>query len=125
MILLVGSFALIIIIFFLVNILNDITKSQHYRQSLEKAKAFSESLLKSKEQFMLSLTHDLKSPLSSIIGFTDLMEKDKEVSPRHQKYLENISKASEHIRKLINDLLDLAILESGKLTLQPFNYPTI
>lgn len=126
-IILVGSFALITIIFFLVNILKDITKSQHYRQSLEKAKAFSESLLKSKEQFMLSLTHDLKSPLSSIIGFTNLMEEDDQVSPRHQKYLENISKASEHIRKLINDLLDLARLETGKLTIEqlPFNLKTL
>ena len=126
-IILVGSFALITIIFFLVNILNDITKSQHYRQSLEKAKAFSDSLLKSKEQFMLSLTHDLKSPLSSIIGFTNLIEKDIEVSSPHQKYLENINKASEHIRKLINDLLDLARLETGKLTIEqlPFNLKTL
>ena len=126
-IILVGSFALITIIFFLVNILKDITKSQHYRQRLEKAKAFSESLLKRKEQFMLSLTHDLKSPLSSIIGFTNLMEEDDEVSPRHQKYLENINIASEHIRKLINDLLDLARLETGKLSIEklPFNLKTL
>ena len=127
LIILVGSFALITIIFFLVNILKDITKSQHYRQRLEKAKAFSESLLKSKEQFILALTHDLKSPLGSIIGFTDLMEKDVEISPRNQKYLQNINKASEQIRKLINDLLDLARLESGKLTIEhlPFNLKTL
>ena len=127
LIILVGSFALIAIIFFLVNILKDITKSQHYRQGLEKAKVFSESLLKSKEQFMLSLTHDLKSPLSSIMGFTDLMEKDEEVSPRHRKYLQNINRASEHIRKLVIDLLDLARLESGKLTIEqlPVNLKTL
>lgn len=117
-IILVGGFALITIIFFLVNILRDISRSQHYRQSLEKAKAYSESLLKSKEQFMLSLTHDLKSPLSSIIGFTELMEHDAEVSPRQQKYLQHINRASEHIRMLVNDLLDLARLETGKLTIE-------
>jgi signal transduction histidine kinase/DNA-binding NarL/FixJ family response regulator len=117
LIILLGSFALATIVFFLINILKDITKSQHYRQSLEKAKAYSESLLKSKEQFMLSLTHDLKSPLSSIIGFTKLMEDDPGVLPRHQKYLQNIDKASEYIRKLINDLLDLARLETGKLNI--------
>ena len=117
LIILVGGFALVTIIFFLVNILKDITKSQHYRQSLEKAKAYSESLLKSKEQLMLSLTHDLKSPLSSIIGFTGFMQDDVDVSPRHQKYLQNISKASDHILKLINGLLDLARLETGKLTI--------
>lgn len=117
-IILVGGFALITIIFFLVNILRDISRSQHYRQSLEKAKAYSESLLKSKEQFMLSLTHDLKSPLSSIIGFTELMEHDAEASPRQQKYLQHINRASEHIRKLVIDLLDLARLETGKLTIE-------
>ena len=122
LIILVGSFALITIIIFLVNILKDITKSQHYRQSLEKAKAFAESLLKSKEQFMLSLTHDLKSPLSSIIGFTELMVEDDSVSPRHQKYLQNIGIASEHILKLINDLLDLARLETGKLTIESHSF---
>lgn len=126
-IILVGAFALFTLVFFLVNILRDITKSQHYRQSLEKAKAYSESLLKSKEQFMLSLTHDLKSPLSSIIGFTEMMEKDTHVLPHHHKYLQHISKASEHIRKLVNDLLDLARLETGKLTIEslPLNLKSL
>lgn len=117
LIILVGGFALLTIIFFLVNILKDITKSQHYRRSLEEAKAYSESLLKSKEQFMLSLTHDLKSPLTSIIGFTGIMQDDGGISLRHQKYLQNISKASNHILNLINSLLDLARLETGKLTI--------
>lgn len=124
LIILVGSFALVVLVFFLVNILKDITKSQHYRQNLEAEKAYSESLLKSKEQFMLSLTHDLKSPLNSIIGFTGFMEDDDdEVSPRHRKYLQNIERASRHILKLINDLLDLARLETGKLSIDriPFN----
>ncbi len=123
LIILMGGLALFFIIFFLINILKDITKSQHYRQSLEKSKAYSESLLESKEQFMLSLTHDLKSPMSSIIGFTALIERDDGLPPEHKKYLQNISKASEHILKLINELLDLASLESGKLTIEslPFN----
>jgi len=123
LILLVGSFALVTIIISLLNILKDITKSQHYRQRLEKAKIYSESLLKSKEQMMLSLTHDLKSPLSSIIGFTGIMQDDADVSQRHQKYLQNISKSSDQILKLINGLLDLARLETGKLSIDhiPFN----
>lgn len=127
LIILVGGFALVTIIFFLVNILRDITKSQHYRKSLEEAKAYTELLLKSKEQFMLSLTHDLKSPLSSIIGFTGIMQEDVSVLPRHQKYLQNISKSSTHILNLINSLLDLARLETGKLTVDriSFNFKTL
>ena len=123
LIILVGIFALVTIIFFLINILKDITRSRHYRQSLEKAKAYSDSLLQSKEQFMLSLTHDIKSPLSSIIGFAGFMQEDVDVLPRHKKYLQNISRASDHILKLVNDLLDLARLESRKLTIDniPFD----
>ncbi len=127
LIILVGGFALVTIIVFLVNILRDISRSQHYRKSLEEAKAYTELLLKNKEQFMLSLTHDLKSPLSSIIGFTGIMQEDISVLPRHQKYLQNISKSSNHILNLINSLLDLARLESGKLTFDriPFNFKTL
>lgn len=123
LIILAGSFAFITIIFFLVTILKDLTRSHYYRKSLEEAKAYSESLLKSKEQFMLSLTHDLKTPLSSIIGFAGFMEDDSDVSPRHRKYLQNINRAAKHILKLINDLLDLARYETGKLTIDhiPFN----
>ncbi|HEY3391063.1 MAG TPA: ATP-binding protein, partial [Prolixibacteraceae bacterium] len=74
------------------------------------------------EQFMLSLTHDLKSPLSSIIGFTEIMQEDGSVSARHQKYLQNISKSSTHILNLINSLLDLARLETGKLTIDRISF---
>jgi signal transduction histidine kinase/CheY-like chemotaxis protein/CHASE3 domain sensor protein len=123
----IGSFALVAIIIFLLNILKDITRSQQYRQDLELAKSYSESLLKSKEQFMLSLTHDLKSPLNSIIGYTSFMEEDPKVLLTHRKYLQNISTASMHILKLVNDLLDLAQLETGKLSVDriPFDLKTL
>ena len=124
LIILLGSLALIATIIFLINIIRDITRSQRYRKDLETAKAYSESLLKSKEQFMLSLTHDLKSPLNSIIGFTGFMEKDLSISFAHRKYLQNISSASNHILKLVNDLLDIARLETGKLAIDriPFDF---
>ncbi len=121
-----GALSLFTIIFFLINILKDLSKSKHYRQSLEKANAYSESLLHSKEQFMLSITHDLKSPLSSIIGFTGLIGESTD-NPRQKQYLRRIRQASDHILRLINDLLDLARLDSGKLTIEhhPFNLKSL
>jgi len=123
MVVLIGCLALVTILIFLINILKDITRSQRYRQDLELANAYSESLLNSKEQLMLSLTHDLKSPLNSIIGFTGFMEQDPELSSRLRKYLQNISSASKHILKLVTDLLDLARLKTGKLAVDriPFD----
>jgi len=126
LIILLGTLSLFTIIFFLINILKDLTKSKHYRLSLEKANAYSESLLRSKEQFMLSITHDLKSPLSSIIGYTGLIEENISNSTKKQ-YLRRIRQASDHILRLINDLLDLARLDSGKLAIEklPFNLKSL
>src|SRR5690606_10685034 len=112
-----GAAALIIVIGFLILILKDITRSQHYRQHLEKEKAYSESLLKSKEQLMLSITHDLKSPVNSIAGFANLAEKENSPA-RRIKYLKNIESSTNYITRLIHDLLDFARLETGKMTIE-------
>ena len=112
-----GAAALLIIIGFLILILKDITRSQHYRQNLEREKAYSETLLKSKEQLMLSITHDLKSPINSIAGFADLAE--KETDPELQsRFLKNIKYSTNYISRLIKDLLDFARLETGKMTIE-------
>ena len=116
-----GILALIVIVGFLILILKDISKSQHYRQRLEREKAYSETLLKHKEQFMLSITHDLKSPLSSIIGYAHLV--GQESHPQHQKhYLENINQSASYILRLINDLIDFVRLETGKLKIEQVRF---
>lgn len=121
-ILFLGILSLFTIVFFGTNILRDISKSQHYRQSLEVAKTETEKVLKSKEQFMLSLTHDLKSPLNAIIGFTRLIDSEP-INLTTSGYLKNIDRSSRHILALVNQLLDFAKLQQGKLKIVevPFN----
>ncbi len=112
-----GAAAILVIIGFLILILKDITKSQHYRQNLEKEKAYSESLLKSKEQLMLGITHDLKSPLNSITGFAQLAAKES-VNDQQTQYLKNIDHSANYVLRLTKDLLDFARLETGNLTIE-------
>ncbi|SHJ94049.1 hypothetical protein SAMN05444280_1423 [Tangfeifania diversioriginum] len=121
---LLGAIALIIVIVFLILILKDITKSQHYRKNLEQEKAYSEALLKSKEQFMMSITHDLKSPLSSIMGFSRLISNEN-FTGRQKDYLKNIEQSAKYILRLINDLLDFARLESGNLKVDKIRFNLI
>lgn len=117
-IIILGTGALLIVAGFLTLILKDISRSQLYRKNLEKEKAYSESLLKSKEQFMLSITHDLKSPLSSIIGYSRLIEQQQATSGQ-KHFLRNINQSASYILRLINDLTDFTRLESGKLKIEP------
>ncbi|MDT0687993.1 hybrid sensor histidine kinase/response regulator [Autumnicola psychrophila] len=117
-----GIVSIIIILIFLILILKDISRSQKYRLQLEEAKNFAETLLKRREQFMAAITHDLRSPLTTVIGYSDLMKKTR-LESKQGRYLEQIRKSSDFILHLVNDLLDLSKLEAGKMLVEslPFN----
>ncbi|MEY2935773.1 MAG: hypothetical protein RL033_6522 [Pseudomonadota bacterium] len=74
-----------------------------------------------KGEFLANMSHELRTPLNAIIGFADLMHKGKvgPVSADHREYLGDILTSSRHLLQLINDVLDLAKVESGKMEFRP------
>ncbi|WP_417884876.1 ATP-binding protein [Zunongwangia sp.] len=112
-----GVICVVFILLFLILIIKDVRRSQQYRIELEKAKNFAETLLKRREQFMATITHDLRSPLNTVIGYSDLLKKTK-LATKQQHYLEHITKSSDFILRLVNDLLDLSKLEAGKMVIE-------
>lgn len=121
-IIIVGAACILIILIFLFLILGDITRSQQYRVQLEEAKAFTEALMQRREQFIATITHDLRSPLNTVMGYTELMGKSG-LTKKQEHYLSHLKKSSEYILHLVNDLLDLSKLEAGKMLIEnlPFN----
>lgn len=109
--------SVIIVIIFIFMITRDISKSKYYRMQLEKAKQYAEDLLHSREKMMLTISHDIRAPLSSIIGYIDLLLR-RHPDERQQYYLDNMSGSASHILSLVNDLLDFHRLESGKMEIQ-------
>ncbi|WP_300439661.1 ATP-binding protein [Christiangramia sp.] len=116
-----GCIILLIILYFVINIIGDVTRSQRYRVQLEDAKEFAESLLASREQFMAAITHDLRSPLTTVMGYTDLIQKT-DLNEKQNHYLTQIRKSSEFILRLVNDLLDLSKLEAGKMLVEKISF---
>jgi PAS domain S-box-containing protein len=74
-----------------------------------------------KSEFLANMSHELRTPLNSIIGFADLLH-DGEIatdSPQHHEFLGDILKSGRHLLQLINDVLDLAKIEAGKMEFRP------
>ena len=91
----------------------DVTRSNRYRRQLEEANRFAEELLASREKLMLAITHDFKAPLGSIMGYADLLSR-LTVDGRQRFYLDNMKTSSEHLLKLVTDLLDFHRLDLHK-----------
>ncbi|MBI3911574.1 MAG: PAS domain S-box protein, partial [Armatimonadetes bacterium] len=74
-----------------------------------------------KSEFLANMSHELRTPLNAIIGFAELMHDGKvgPVSGEHKEYLNDILTSSHHLLQLINDVLDLAKVESGKMDFRP------
>jgi protein-histidine pros-kinase len=74
-----------------------------------------------KSEFLANMSHELRTPLNAIIGFTELMHRGKAgpVADEHRVYLGDILTSARHLLRLINDVLDLSKIESGKMEFQP------
>lgn len=83
----------------------------------------SERLAIAKDEFMSSMSHEIRTPLNGILGFTDLLLKNTSLDPESRKQLEYIKMSGDILLVIINDILDLAKIESGQITLyeKPFN----
>ncbi|WP_294474235.1 ATP-binding protein [uncultured Bacteroides sp.] len=105
--------AVLLSVFFLIIIIRDISRSNRYRRQLEEANKLAEDLLDAREKLMLAITHDFKAPLGSIMGYTELLSRLTE-DERQRFYLDNMKSSSEHLLKLVSDLLDFHRLDLNK-----------
>lgn len=93
----------------------------HRAEELELARQRAEAASKSKTQFLASMSHELRTPLNAVIGFADLICKETfgPVAPvKYLEYVEDIHASGSHLLSMINDILDMAKIESGRFGLR-------
>lgn len=88
-----------------------------HRKELERALSEAEKANHAKTVFLNSMSHDIRTPMNAIIGFTNLARTHIDETGQVQNYLEKINISSKHLLSLINDVLDMSRIESGKVVL--------
>jgi signal transduction histidine kinase len=88
------------------------------------AKITAEAASRAKDEFLSTMSHELRTPLNSILGFSDILQNESfgEINDLQEEYLSYISKSGKHLLNIINNILDLAKAEAGKMKL---NYETV
>lgn len=85
---------------------------------LEQAKEAAESANKAKSTFLFNMSHDIRTPMNAILGFSSIAEKYVDDSAKVKECLEKINVSGEHLLKLINSVLDMSHIENGKIELK-------
>lgn len=88
------------------------------QKELEASRAAAEAANKAKTDFLFNMSHDIRTPMNAIIGYADLMEKYANDKEKCQDYLDKIKKSSGFLLSLVNNILEMARIESGKIVLE-------
>ena len=91
-------------------------------EELQKAKEAAETANKAKSRFLAHMSHELRSPLNAILGFTQLLLRDCSLTLEQQENLQIISRSGGHLLTLIDDVLDMSKIEAGRVTLNESNF---
>jgi len=91
-------------------------------QKLVTAKNEAEAANRAKSIFLANMSHELRTPMNAVLGFSQLMQRDKGLSPAQRETLNIINSSGKHLLELINDVLDMAKIEAGRVVIENGNF---
>ncbi len=105
----------------LVMLIADVTEDVMREEELHRAREAADAANAAKSEFLASMSHELRTPLNAVIGFTQLLQRDRKepLSERQQERLAHVRRGGEHLLKLIDEVLDLSRIEAGRVTISP------
>lgn len=112
-----------------VGIVRDITerrqaqiKLQQAKEAAEQAKIIAENASHAKSTFLANMSHELRTPLNGILGYTQILSRDKSLTAKQQEGIHIIQRSADYLLTLINDILDISKIEVGRVELYPTEF---
>ena len=99
----------------------DVTALEEKEEALQEAKEAADAANRAKSEFLANMSHEIRTPMNSILGFTEMLKRaatTAEADPTHRRHLNIIHSSGRHLLELVNDILDLSKVESGRLELE-------
>jgi len=103
---------------FIWSTVEDITEEIHTKEELQIAKNKAEAAVKIKNEFLANMSHEIRTPMNSVLGFLEIALEDESLNHQLRKYLSTARISAVTLLGVINDILDISKLESGKLTIE-------
>lgn len=107
--------------------INDITERRRAETQLKQARDDAEAGLRAKAAFIANMSHEIRTPMNAILGFAEVVTQDADLSTETARHVQIILNSARSLLSLINDVLDVSKLESGRFALEsvPFNLPSL
>ncbi len=102
--------------------LSDITRDAQMEASIRQEKEAAEFANQAKSVFLANMSHEIRTPLNAILGFAHLLSRDPHATPTQSDQIGRIAAAGQHLRALLNDILDLSAIEAGEINIEAVDF---
>lgn len=117
-----GVLVLLVILYWNRRLVREVERRRRAEGALREAKDAADRASRSKSELLANVSHDLRTPLNSVLGFAQVLEQDGGLDERQRRHLEGIRRGGERLLGLVDEVLDLTRIESGRLELSPVTW---